>query len=143
MVGNLTSAVMVFFRGRGDYNCDCYILIILRSIFFLIKIAKKLLLVHFTAWLNSSMIQIFINKAGTHCLFSIIIENDYTVIIETMAIYFNLSLWALLHNVFYLSFKNVWNRELILIYKNELWNCETLLQSEKALYQDFRTDHIR
>ena len=79
------------------------------------------------------MIQIFINKAGTHCLFSIINENNYTVIIETMAIHFNLSLWALLHNDFYLSFKNIWDRELILIYKHELWNCETLLQSEKAL----------
>ena len=33
--------------------------------------------------------------------FSIIIKNDYTVIIETMVVYFNLSLWALLRNVFY------------------------------------------
>ena len=65
--------------------------------------------------------------------FSIIIKNDYTVIIETMVVYFNLSLWALLRNVFYWSFKNIWDEELILIHKNELWNCETLLQSEKAL----------
>ena len=35
-----------------------------------------------------NIIQMYVNKAGTRCLFSIIIENDHIVIVEMMAVYF-------------------------------------------------------